>query len=89
MAEIRNDNEFCIFPDGVSYLEINDLYVVKEYRSHGIGKELLNCCEKIARENGIEYIFLLSATKDAEAVRKFYTNNGFTIWTTNFFKKLK
>ena len=88
MAEIRNDNEFCIFPDGISYIEVNDLYVVKKYRSHGIGKELLNQCEKIARKNGIEYIFLLSATKDSENIRKFYTKNGFTIWTTNFFKKL-
>ena len=88
MAEVKHGNEFCIFPNGADFLEIFDLYVAKEYRSKGVGKELLLRCENIARESGINYVHLSSATKDGEAVRKFYTGNDYTVWTTSFFKAL-
>ena len=39
-----------------------------------------------AKENNIEHFYLSSATKDAEAVRRFYQRNGYRIWTTVFFK---
>jgi ribosomal protein S18 acetylase RimI-like enzyme len=86
MAKIKNDNEYCVFPNGVTFIDVTDLFVTSAYRSRGIGKELLNQCEKITRKNGIKYVLLSSATKDAEAIRKFYTGNGYTIWTTQFFK---
>lgn len=88
MAEIRQDNEYCVFPKGVSFIEVNDLFITKNYRSCGLGKGLLDMCESEARKNGIRYVLLSSATKDAEAVRNFYTNNDYTIWTTQFFKNL-
>jgi ribosomal protein S18 acetylase RimI-like enzyme len=88
MAEIRQDNENCIFPNGVSYIEITDVFITKEYRSHGIGRELLIQCEKTALKNDVKFILLSSATKDSVAVRKFYTENGYKIWTTSFFRSL-
>ena len=88
MAELRESNEYCVFPKGVSFVDVSDLFVTPKYRSRGVGKELLNKCEEIARADGIEHMLLSSATKDAEAVRKFYTNNGYTIWTTQFFKTI-
>jgi len=88
MAELCKDNEKCIFPAGVSFVEINDFFVTKAYRSRGIGRALIRACEDAARENGIKHVLLSSATKDAEAVRRFYTGNGYTIWTTVFCKNL-
>gem|GEM_PF-98344 len=86
-AEIINDNEYGIFPCGADYLRINDVYVAKEYRSHGIGERLLNIIEQKADENSMPHIFLTSATKDAEAIQRFYLRNGYTIWATRFFKR--
>ncbi len=88
MAEIKFDNKNCVFPLGVNYLFVNDLYVSKEYRSQGIGRILLEIVEKKAQEDGIEFVLLSSATKDSEAVRKFYTKNEYSIWTTVFYKNL-
>jgi len=88
MAEVRHDNEYCVFPKGTSFVEVNDLFIRKDHRSRGLGKTLLSQCENDARQNGIQHMLLSSATKDAEAVRHFYTSNGFTIWTTQFFKSL-
>ncbi|MCL2194982.1 MAG: GNAT family N-acetyltransferase [Oscillospiraceae bacterium] len=88
MAEVRHDNEFCVFPQGVDFVEVLDLFISKDYRSRGLGKVLLGQCEADARQNGLQHMLLSSATKDAEAVRHFYTSNDYTIWTTQFFKRL-
>ena len=88
MAEVQQENVYCVFPKGASYIEVFDLFISKDYRSRGFGKELLCLCEKEAHKNGIKYMLLSSATKDAEAVRHFYTGNGYTIWTTQFFKTI-
>jgi len=88
MADIRHGNEYCVFPTGVSFVEVYDLFVTKDYRSRGIGKKLLLHCEQEAFNAEIKHMLLSSATKDSKAVRNFYTNNEYTIWTTQFFKHL-
>ena len=80
------DNYMNVFPLNTEYLQVNDLYIVPTYRSKSIGAELITVVEEKAKRNGIEHIFLSSATIDAEAVRRFYEKNGFKIWTTMFFK---
>ena len=80
------DNYMNVFPMNAEYLQVNDLYIAPAYRSKSIGAELLTIVEEKAKRNGIEHIFLSSATIDAEAVRRFYEKNGFKIWTTTFFK---
>ena len=86
-ASMVHENEYNVFPIGSDYLTVNDLYVKAEYRRHKIGAELLALCEAAAAKNGIINIFLSSATKDAESIRKFYTDNGYGIWTTLFYKR--
>lgn len=80
------DSYMNVFPMDTKYLQVYDLYIATAYRSKSIGAELLTIVEEKAKGNGIEHIFLSSATIDAEAVRHFYENNGFKIWTTIFFK---
>lgn len=86
-AEVLGGNKYNLFPIGADYLQVSDLYILKEYRSKKIGEELLSLVEKKAYESGIKHIFITSATKDADAIRKFYTQNGYGIWTTMFFKR--
>jgi 8-oxo-dGTP diphosphatase len=86
-AEVVEKNEYNIFPRGASYLRVSDLYAAKEYRSRGIGEKLLSSVEQRADENNVQHIFISSATKDVDAVRKFYQRNGYDIWTTSFYKR--
>lgn len=86
-AEVVGDNEYNLFPMGADFLRVNDLYIRKEYRGNKIGEKLLSLVEKKAYKNGLKHIFITSATKDADAIRKFYTQNGYGIWTTMFFKR--
>lgn len=80
------DNYMNMFPMDAKYLQVYDLYIAPTYRSNSIGAELITVVEEKAKRNGIEHIFLSSATMDAEAVRRFYKKNDFKIWTTTFFK---
>lgn len=84
---VNNDNGYMnVFPKGEKYLRVNDLYVSADYRSKHIGEKLLTIVEEKAMGNGIQHFYISSATKDAEAVRRFYQRNGYQIWTTVFFK---
>lgn len=80
------DNYMNVFPLNTEYLQVNDLYIAPTYRSKSIGAEFLTIVEEKSKANGVEHIFLSSATIDAESVRRFYEKNGFKIWTTTFFK---
>lgn len=80
------DNYMNVFTMDTKYLQVYDLYIAPAYRSKSIGAELLTIVEEKAKKNGVEHIFLSSATIDAEAVRRFYEKNGFKIWTTIFIK---
>ena len=82
----NKDNYMNVFPMNAKYLQVYDLYIAPAYRSKSIGAELLTIVEEKAKKNGVEHIFLSSATIDAEAVRRFYEKNGFKIWTTTFYK---
>ena len=75
-----------VFTMDAKYLQVYDLYIAPAYRSKSIGAELLTIVEEKAKKNGVEHIFLSSATIDAESVRRFYEKNGFKIWTTTFYK---
>ncbi|MCL2831770.1 MAG: Dam family site-specific DNA-(adenine-N6)-methyltransferase [Treponema sp.] len=86
-SEVIKDNKYNVFPKGAEYLSVNDLYISKDYRSKGIGANLLSMTEEKAREYGLQDIFISSATKDAAAVREFYQRNGYGVWTTLFYKR--
>lgn len=87
-ASLIEANELNIFPRGGSYIQVDDVYILQEFRSLGIGRQLLARCEQQAAQDGINHFMVSSATKDAETVRKFYMNNGYHIWTTHFYKRI-
>lgn len=65
-----------------------DVYVIgilKEYHRYGIGKMLIECCEKYGREQGMEYLTVktldasakLKESEGYEKTRMFYQAVGF------------
>ncbi len=86
-VKVNDKNNYMnVFTMDAKYLQVYDLYIAPAYRSKSIGAELLTIVEEKAKKNGVEHIFLSSATIDSEAVRRFYEKNGFKIWTTTFYK---
>lgn len=73
---------------GAAYFELEELYVVPERRSQGIGRALFSFAEK-ALAGEAEQILLGTATKDWRKVLHFYIEElGMDFWSARLFKKL-
>jgi ribosomal protein S18 acetylase RimI-like enzyme len=85
----RAENMQSIIPNGTDYFEIEELYVIPELRSKGIGKDLFNFVESTIKNEQIEYIMLNTATKNHKAVLHFYIDIvGMDIWSSRLFKRI-
>ena len=81
-------NMKSIMPEGTQYFEVEELYVVPEKRSQGIGKALFRFAEeKIKKE--AEFIVLSTASKNSKAILHFYLDElEMQFWSARLFKKV-
>ena len=74
---------------GTPYFEIEEIYVVPERRSQGIGRRLFALAEETARREELPFLMLGTATKNARAILHFYLDElGMEFWSARLFKKL-
>ena len=62
-----------------NYLEIERIYILKDFLGQKIGKILLNKAIEIGREKNLEYVWLGVWEENHRAI-KFYKKNGFEIF---------
>lgn len=82
-TKLRNDR----MPKGISdkkCLEIERIYVMKEYQGYRGGKELMNVIKKMARESKYQVIWLQIWQKNEKAIQ-FYRKSGFVVYETDTF----
>ncbi len=83
------ENHTAAVPQGKRCLEIEEVYVLPEYRSQGLGQALF----RTATDNygdAIDYITLSTATKNYKSILHFYIEElGMTFWSARLFKKLE
>lgn len=65
---------------------INNVCVDPKLQNNGIGKAIMNECERICKSNGCTKLQLTS-TKKRLGAHKLYTTLGFYIYETTVFKK--
>lgn len=68
-------------------VEIEEFFVLEEYRRMKIGKALTDDAFTYAKENDCEYVFLASG-KERVPAHKFYRNYGFDEYALHFRKKV-
>lgn len=74
---------------GTPFFEVEELYVVPAHRSRGIGRRLFAAAEEAARDEGLPFLMLSTATKNARAILHFYMDEvGMDFWSARLFKKL-
>ena len=77
-----------IMPEGTPYFEVEELYVVPERRSQGIGAKLFRYAEEAVKSEA-EYIMLSTATKNWKAIFHFYLDElDMTFWSARLFRKI-
>jgi ribosomal protein S18 acetylase RimI-like enzyme len=80
--------ETAVTPAGQSYLEIDNLYVVPQFRQQGVGGRLVDQLLMQAKEEGITHALVYSAAKDIRRILKFYEQHDFRSWYVQMFRKL-
>ena len=74
---------------GDKCFEVEELYVIPNYRNQGIGKKLFSLLEKEVKDN-VKYIVLATSTKDYQRTLKFYVkDNDMTYHSAFLIKKTK
>ena len=77
-----------VMPEGTPVFEVEELYVVPERRSRGIGEKLFHFAEETLSTE-VEYIVLSTATKNWRAIFHFYIEEmDMTFWSARLFKKI-
>ncbi|MBQ9544352.1 MAG: GNAT family N-acetyltransferase [Clostridia bacterium] len=85
----RVEKDSSVAKSGEEYFELEELYVVPEMRSKGIGRELFRYAEE-ALKNEVGLIMLSTAAKDAKRILKFYLeDNLMDFWSARLFKRIK
>ena len=76
-------------PDDIDpfHVEVTELSVLPEARSHGIGRKLLDAAERFARDKGSPSLILRVLAKNAGA-RRFYERFGLDDWVHTLRKEL-
>ena len=84
----RAEQMGAIMPDGTPYFDVEELYVVPERRSRGIGAKLFKYAEEAVRSEA-DYMVLGTATKNWKAIFHFYLDElDMTFWSASLFKKI-
>ena len=85
-GSVRVNKTVAILPKQEIYLEIENIYVLPEYRNRRVGGDLLEKLLKVAEQNGIKRFFVSTVTKDMDRILRFYQDHGFIPWYVELFK---
>ena len=78
-----------IMPEGTPYFEVEELYVVPDKRSQGIGGRLFRYAEEAVKPDA-DYMVLSTATRNWRAVFHFYLDElDMSFWSARLFKKIE
>ena len=85
----RSEQMESIMQKGTPFFEVEELYVVPERRSQGIGARLFKYTENVVKSEA-EYMVLSTATKNWKAIFHFYLDElDMTFWSARLFRKIK
>ena len=85
-GSVRVNETMEVLPKSETYLEIENIYVMSEFRDMQVGGDLLERLLAVARENGIERFVVSTVTKDMDRILSFYRGHGFKPWFVELFK---
>ena len=83
-----SENMKSIMPEHSRCFEVEELYIIPERRSEGIGKALFEYAARVMKDEA-DYITLSTATKNWKAILHFYLEElDMTFWSARLFKKI-
>ena len=84
-----SENMRSIMPEGSRCFEVEELYVIPQRRSEGIGRALFEYAADAVKDEA-DYITLSTAVKNWKAIFHFYLDElDMTFWSARLFRPLK
>lgn len=80
IAFMKSEIGRAAFPDDEDYLEVQELYVLSEYRNQGIGRKLMKTVLEQGRRNGLQRSMVYSSNEDYMRTARFYESCGYKMW---------
>ena len=80
--ELQKNSWDLFFKKGERYMDIIYFYILKKFRSKGVGTKLVNSIINAARGKGIRKFKVIAATKELDRAVKFYKKFGFKPYAT-------
>ncbi len=85
----KSENMQAVMPKGTPYFEVEELYVIPERRSCGIGQSLFKYVEEAVKYEA-KYMVLSTATKNWKAIFHFYIDElDMQFWNARLFRKIE
>ncbi len=78
-GELCENKGILYLPENVKYATVEGIYVKKEFRGKGIGKQLLNTFLEECKRQGARYVCLVIDNKEPESIAHFYKKFGFKV----------
>ena len=86
----KSERDTSIMPKETNYFELEELYVIPQRRSQGVGRKLFQFAEDTLRAEGMPYLMLSTATKDYKRILHFYIEEmGMEFWSARLFKRIE
>ncbi len=83
----ESENMKSVMPEGTPFFKVEELYVVPERRSQGIGEKLFRTAERAVKDEA-DYMVLSMATANWKALFHFYLDElDMSFWSARLFKK--
>ena len=84
----KSESMKSIMPEGTPFFEVEELYVVPQKRSQGIGSALFHYVEETVNDEA-EFMVLSTAVKNWRSIFHFYLDElGMQFWSARLYKKL-
>lgn len=85
----RTKQETSVASADTPYFEVEELYIVPQWRSRGVGRALFHMAEEAACAEGLPLLMLGTATKNWRAILHFYLDElDMEFWSARLFKRL-
>jgi|TARA_Y100000310_G_C20697901_1_gene827056 ribosomal protein S18 acetylase RimI-like enzyme len=85
MAAEQKLDRLAVFDSTDPYIELEELYVVPEKRSEGVGSLLVNALKDAGNRDGIRHFHVYSSSRELDRVVSFYRKHGFGVWSIQAF----
>lgn len=84
-----SENMRSIMPEATPCFEIEELYVVPDRRSQGVGAALFHLAEDAVKAEA-DYLLLSAVSRNARALLHFYVDEvGMEIWSARLFRRIR